>query len=177
MIHLFDKSEIETQEEPIPNYRLFLSRKQIKHARLAMLAAAGWPLSELWDRSLADSMGMQALIDSNNRAPSVLNGGLGKVSPLYWALILVLASAIDIYGLKIVNDKDYTPGDLGFDPLRMHGKKNPKWRAWMETAEIKNGRLAMLGITGFAFQEAFTSNSVVDQNPVFFEPLWDFVVS
>ena len=47
----------------------------------------------------------------------------------------------------------------------------------METAEIKNDQLAMVGITGFAFQEAFTSNYVVDQNPVFFEPFWDYVVS
>ena len=102
---------------------------------------------------------------------------LGKVSPVYWVTVVVLASAIDIYGLTKVNSADYTPGALGFDPLFLYRKDAAKWKNWMETAEIKNGRLAMLGITGFAFQEAFTSTSVVDQNPVFFEPLWDYVVS
>ena len=41
-------------------------------------------------------------------------------------------------------------------------------RLQMETAEIKNGRLAMLGITGFAFQEAVWGTPVVDQTPIFF---------
>ena len=41
-------------------------------------------------------------------------------------------------------------------------------RREMETAEIKNGRLAMLAITGYAFQEALYGTPVVDQTPIFF---------
>merc|ERR1719199_1248113 len=41
-------------------------------------------------------------------------------------------------------------------------------RKEMETAEIKNGRLAMLAITGFAIQEAIYGTPVVDQTPLFF---------
>ena len=41
-------------------------------------------------------------------------------------------------------------------------------RKQMETAELKNGRLAMLGITGFAFQEFVWGTPVVDQTPIFF---------
>ena len=41
----------------------------------------------------------------------------------------------------------------------------------MEESELFNGRLAMLAITGFAIQEWFTGNSVVDAIPVFFKPL------
>ena len=48
---------------------------EIKHSRLAMLAAAGWPLSELWHNGLAKAVGMDSLLMSENRAPSVLNGG------------------------------------------------------------------------------------------------------
>ena len=38
----------------------------------------------------------------------------------------------------------------------------------METAELKNGRLAMLAITGYAIQEAVYGTPVVDQTPIFF---------
>ena len=41
----------------------------------------------------------------------------------------------------------------------------------METAEIKNGRLAMIAITAFAFQELVTQTGVVNETPLFFRPL------
>merc|ERR1712232_1443330 len=46
---------------------------------------------------------------------------------------------------------------------------------WMQTAEIKNGRLAMLAITGFAIQEFATGVSVVDQYPIFFKPITEIL--
>ena len=86
--------------------------------------------------------------------------------------------------------KSYVPGDCGFDPLNLYGwfgaqmpamvkmraDTDPayamEWaetnRKEMETAEIKNGRLAMLAITGFAIQEAIYGTPVVDQTPLFF---------
>jgi hypothetical protein len=38
----------------------------------------------------------------------------------------------------------------------------------METAEVKNGRLAMIAITGYAFSEAATGLPVVQQTPFLF---------
>jgi len=49
-----------------------------------MLAAAGWPLSEVFDKKIAAAMNMDPLLDGSDRVPSLLNGGLGKVSPAYW---------------------------------------------------------------------------------------------
>merc|ERR1712232_1516501 len=46
---------------------------------------------------------------------------------------------------------------------------------WMQTAEIKNGRLAMMGITGLAIQEFATGVSVVDQYPIFFKPITEIL--
>ena len=139
----------------VPTNILTKPQSKTNMQRLAMLAAAGWPLSELFDKKLASALHLTPIVDDANRAPALLNGGLGKVSPAYWAAVLLLASAVDAYGLTKVNDQDYTPGDLKFDPLRLK-KINPQW---METAEIKNGRLAMIAITGFAVQEFVSGNA------------------
>jgi len=41
----------------------------------------------------------------------------------------------------------------------------------MQLAEIKNGRLAMIAIFGFAIQEFVLKSGVVDETPFFFLPL------
>jgi len=144
---------------------------EIKHGRLAMLAAAGWPLSELFDRPIAEAMGWKVILDETNRAPSVLNGGLGKISPLYWGGILLVAAAIDVYGVFFAsNGKGYTPGDLGFDPFGMY-PKDEAGKKKMRLAEIKNGRLAMIAITAYAVHEFIGGTAVIDQTPIFFKPI------
>lgn len=146
---------------------------EIKHARLAMLAAAGWPVSELFDKKIANLVGMTPVLDETNRAPSVLNGGLGKVSPVYWGVCLLLAGAIDVYSLSRASKTEgYIAGDLGFDPFGMYPKDEAGKMA-MRTKEIKNGRLAMLAITAFAAQEFISHVAVIDQTPIFFKPFWE----
>merc|ERR1712222_273476 len=76
----FDPLGFAKSEEDLMNYR----EAEIKHARLAMLAAAGWPLSEVFDKKIAAGLEMAPLLDSADRVPSLLNGGLGKVSIAYW---------------------------------------------------------------------------------------------
>jgi Chlorophyll A-B binding protein len=127
-------------------------------------------LSELWDRKLAALIGAPAVVDSADRAPSILNGGLDKVSPIYWVVCLGLASAIDLYGInQQKNNPNYTPGNLGFDPLGMYPKDLPGQER-MQLAELKNGRLAMIAITAFAFQEFVNQVAVVESTSFFFKP-------
>jgi hypothetical protein len=163
----FDPLGFAKTEQDLINYR----EAEIKHARLAMLAAAGWPISELLDKKLASLSGMTPLVDAADRAPSVLNGGLGKVSPVYWGVCLLGAAAIDAYGIsRKASGDDYFPGNLGFDPLGVY-PKDKESQKWMQTAELKNGRLAMIAITAFAFQEFVTKLGVVDETPAFFKPI------
>ena len=116
-------------------------------------------------------MGAAEIIDGTDRAPSVLNGGLGKISPLYWAVILGAAAVIDIYQINKANtlDPEYFPGNLGFDPLGLYPKDKAGQRD-MQLKEISNGRLAMIAITAFAFQELVSQTGVIDQTPIFFKP-------
>eukprot|EP00548_Thalassiothrix_antarctica_P018345 CAMPEP_0194194310 /NCGR_PEP_ID=MMETSP0154-20130528/75514_1 /TAXON_ID=1049557 /ORGANISM="Thalassiothrix antarctica, Strain L6-D1" /LENGTH=266 /DNA_ID=CAMNT_0038918731 /DNA_START=96 /DNA_END=896 /DNA_ORIENTATION=- len=132
----FDPLGFANTKENLVNYR----EAEIKHARLAMLAAAGWPLSELWDWKIAVLFGMPALVDNADRAPSILNGGLDKVSPFYWIGCLIFAGAVDFYGSIVVkkNNPDYFPGNLGFDPLGLY-PKDAEGQKQMQLKEIKNG--------------------------------------
>lgn len=149
---------------------------EVKHARLAMLAAAGWPISELFDRKIANILGMEPIVDATNRAPSVLNGGLGKVSIVYWIVVALAASALDVYGITRAGKDGYVPGDLGFDPLGLY-PKTEAGKLTMQTKEIKNGRLAMVAITIFAGMEFFSQTAIVDQFPIFFKPFWEVMFS
>merc|ERR1711906_79906 len=118
----FDPLGFVKSRADVMNYR----EAEVKHARLAMLAAAGWPLSEVLDKKLAAAFGMNPLLDDGDRVPSLLNGGLGKISPAYWVGRLGVAAMIDVFGLR-----------LGY-PESEEGQQR------MQLAEIKNGRLAMI---------------------------------
>ena len=148
---------------------------EVKHARLAMLAAIGWPLSELWHKDIAQFFGLQSILAGANgdRAPSLFNGGLDSA----WASSMLVAT-IAIAGFleskamegavfwNSEKPEGFVPGDYGFDPLRLYKSKGDK--KVMETAEIKNGRLAMLAVTGYVFSEVATGLPVVQETPFLF---------
>merc|ERR1719446_816582 len=160
----FDPLGFAKTKEDLMNYR----EAEVKHARLAMLAAAGWPLSEVFDKKIAFALNMNPLLDASDRVPSILNGGLGKVSPIYWVACLAAAAAIDVIGINISqkNEEGYFPGNFGFDPLGVY-PKDEEGQKWMQLAEIKNGRLAMIAIFGFAIQEFVSNTGVIDETPFF----------
>jgi len=55
----------------------WMREAEIKHARLAMMATAGWPLAELLDKPLSKLLGLPyALEATGGRAPSLFNGHL-----------------------------------------------------------------------------------------------------
>ncbi len=170
--------------------QLYVYREaELKHARLAMLAAAGWPLAELWDTGIAKTFGLEPIIEENGgRAVSVLNGGMGKISPVYWASVVLFAGAVEALSeykkgqAKAADSQwmltgSYVPGELGFDPLGLYTifGKSESGKMLMGTAQIKNGRLAMLAITIYALEEAITKNPVVQNSAFLFEPFWKTV--
>mmetsp|Transcript_5239 Transcript_5239/g.11376 ORF Transcript_5239/g.11376 Transcript_5239/m.11376 type:complete len:255 (-) Transcript_5239:9-773(-) len=164
----FDPLGFSKNEGALMEYR----EAEIKHARLAMLAAAGWPLSEVWDKKIAALLGLEPALDAADRVPSLLNGGLDKISPLWWGFCIGLTAAIDLYGVQRARaEKDYKfPGDLGFDPLGLYPSDEEGQRR-MQLAEIKHGRTAMVAVVAFALQEAIGKEGVVDEAPVFFFPI------
>jgi len=129
-------------------------KAEIKHARLAMLAAVGWPIAELLHKNIASVLGLDQLLASQDRVPSILNGDLSHVPIPFWIATIAVAASIEIT-----------------DTVEENPSSGSEREHFMQEAEIFNGRLGMLAITGFAMQEWFLNSAVVDQIPIFFKPL------
>ena len=150
---------------------------ELRHARLAMLAVVGWPVSEL----LAPDFMLQ-----DGRAPSILNG----FNPISAASVFGMFTAIGLFesatalrrtwdtpiGRKHYKDMakiwgEGVAGDYNFDPMGMYSMlgDDANGRKAMRQVEITQGRYAMLGITTFAALEALTGKPIVENN-IFFTP-------
>ena len=150
----------------LTNLALILFQSQ----RLAMLACVGWPLAELFDKPIAESLNLPNLLTKSGESPSILNGGLDKISIAYWVGFAALAGIIEIENMKMQDEKNYTPGDCNFDPLGLFPEERTA-KFEMQLKEIKNGRVAMMAIVGFAVQEALYGVPVVAETPIFFQPV------
>eukprot|EP00571_Detonula_confervacea_P015586 CAMPEP_0172308314 /NCGR_PEP_ID=MMETSP1058-20130122/8943_1 /TAXON_ID=83371 /ORGANISM="Detonula confervacea, Strain CCMP 353" /LENGTH=368 /DNA_ID=CAMNT_0013020699 /DNA_START=72 /DNA_END=1178 /DNA_ORIENTATION=- len=152
-----------------------MQESEVRHSRLAMLAAVGWPMSEL----LAPSWMLQ-----NGCAPSVLNG----VNPLSFLAIVGAIGAAGYFEFKTslrpsastpmgkLHEKDMSAvwkygvaGDYNFDPLNWYSSCGDdfKGRKGLRDVELSHGRVAMLGITYFAAWEALTGHPIVENNMLF----------
>lgn len=159
-----------------PEYYFPFRESEIKHGRIAMLAAFGWPFSELYHYTLSKSMGLEdMLLETNGKAPSVLNGGLDNTYVLLaLGTFFAVGAVLELEEMKRRNPNDPAelqnfmemwredgwdaPGNYGFDPLGLGKLFCPTTRSkvFMQGIEINNGRLAMLATVGFVVQEYIT---------------------
>jgi len=163
----FDPFNCATNLATLKNYR----EAELKHGRLAMLAAAGWPVSELAQPYLSKLLGAPDLLVNGDQAPSILNGGLDKINPLFFMAVIVFSATVEATALKMDKTGDYTPGDLGFDPLSLYTGKPEAVKRDLEGKELNNGRLAMLAITYYAYEEFLNKGSVVMLSPALFKSI------
>mmetsp|Transcript_17596 Transcript_17596/g.24252 ORF Transcript_17596/g.24252 Transcript_17596/m.24252 type:complete len:378 (-) Transcript_17596:80-1213(-) len=154
-----------------------MQEAEVRHARLAMLAVVGWPLSEL----VAPDWMLQ-----HGCAPSVLNG----FNPVSFLATAAAFGAIGFFEYKTSlrskvgttfgekHKKDMSQiwdlgvaGDYNFDPLNLYSVfgDDYKSRKGLREVEISHGRSAMLGITAFAMWEFLTGHPIVE-NSMFFHP-------
>lgn len=129
----------------------YARKAELANGRVAMLATVGW----LWPKYVGHFAGKLSVTDPIAAAR--------KCDLQFWAQFIALCGAFEVYKYQQEqNGKSYTP-QIGsavpvYDIMELY-PKDPTKRAEMELAELKNARLAMLGIIGF-FSSYFIPGSV-----------------
>merc|ERR1712224_614381 len=125
---------------------------EIKHGRICMLATMGYITPEIIGKLpgyLSPSAGLKFADIPNGL------GAISKVPTLGWAQIAAYFGFCEFSG-GFEDYKTGTPGDYGFKVLT---SSDPAEKTKKLSAEIANGRLAMVAIIGMFFQDGLTGSA------------------
>ena len=133
-----------------PGMQTYFREAELKHARISMLAAVGFPLAEkfhpLWGGVVDEPSYVAFQSTPLETFWPIVVGTIG---------IIEAASAIPTFeaadgGQWFRIKSDHVAGDLGFDPLGFSESAD------LAESELAVGRIAMLGIFGMVVQELNT---------------------
>ena len=143
---------------------------EIRHGRLAMLAAVLWPIQEMLDR---------LLLDEDQFGPILYSGITLPYIPLFMTALMLLLGYLDIYSAQMKEQNDigeaFAPGDCFWDPLCILEGGNDRMKRNMSEREIWNGRMAMLAVVLYAFEEVTSHQPLITlaSNSLLFEPAYE----
>merc|ERR1712151_1127932 len=132
----------------------FYREVELKHGRVAMLAALGFPIAEQF----------HPLFGGGIDVPSF---SAFQQTPLqtFWPAVIFVIAVIEVFSIIPAFENpnvegwaiksDHVAGDYGFDPLGLK-PTDPAELYDMQTKELNNGRLAMIAIAGMVAQEGAT---------------------
>lgn len=149
-------------ESTLKRYR----EAELTHGRVAMLATVGFLVGEAVE-------GSSFLFDASIKGPAISH--LAQVPTPFWVLLTIFIGAAEqtraVIGWRDPSDvpfdkpgllnEDYTPGDIGFDPLGLKPTDAEELRV-LQTKELQNGRLAMLAAAGFMAQELVDGKGILE---------------
>ena len=136
----------------------FYREVELKHGRVAMLAALGFPLAEQF----------HPLFGGKIDVPSYI---AFQETPLqtFWPAVMITLSVFEVFSVFSFNSpfggetwsirSDHEAGNLGFDPLGLKPTDAAEL-AVMQTKELNNGRLAMIGVAGMVAQELVSGSTL-----------------
>jgi len=164
-------TENSNSDEPTSRPKALILRDyreaEVRHGRLAMLAAIFWPLQEMLDRFVLSEDQFGALIYSPITLPYF---------PLLMTAIMLLLGYLDIYSQSI-KDMDrigeaFLPGDCFWDPLAILQGTSDRTKRNMQERELFNGRAAMLAFAAYTLEEAVTHKPFIEleSNAILLEP-------
>merc|ERR1712241_1616972 len=125
---------------------------EIKHGRICMLATMGYITPELAGKLpgyLSPSQKLQFADIPNGL------GAISKVPLAGWLQIVLWAAYCEVNAMRTRTDE---PGNLGFEPPLLTSE-DADMRKKRLSAELANGRLAMMAIMGMLFQDGLTGSA------------------
>ncbi|CAJ1377186.1 unnamed protein product [Effrenium voratum] len=125
---------------------------ELKHGRISMMAAMGYITPEITGKLpgyLSPSAGLKFADVPNGLA------AVSKVPVAGWAQIAAYFGFVEFSG-GFEDYKTGTPGDYGFKVLT---SSDPEEKTKKLSAELANGRLAMMAIIGMFFQDGLTGSA------------------
>eukprot|EP00931_Biecheleriopsis_adriatica_P021694 TRINITY_DN1411_c0_g1_i3.p1 TRINITY_DN1411_c0_g1~~TRINITY_DN1411_c0_g1_i3.p1 ORF type:complete len:1700 (-),score=404.63 TRINITY_DN1411_c0_g1_i3:208-5307(-) len=132
------------------NVETFKRRREteLKHGRVAMYATIGYITPEYfkWPGYLSPTMGLKFEDVPNGLA------AISKVPGNGWAQIVAFAGYYELFVYKY----NGTPGDYGWKAITSSDSETLKNKL---SAELANGRLAMMAIIGMFFQDGLTGSA------------------
>jgi light-harvesting complex I chlorophyll a/b binding protein 1 len=164
------------KKEPLPPPRpsaLILRdyrEAEIRHGRLAMLAAIFWPLQEMLDRLLLDEDQFGTIVYDTVTLPYF---------PLLMTLMMMLLGYLDIFAKQIQEQDNigdaFLPGDCFWDPLKVLQGAPPSMKRNMQERELFNGRMGMLAVAAYLFEEGASGVPIIEieGNQLLFVPAYE----
>merc|ERR1719163_427503 len=135
---------------------------ELAHGRVSMVAALGFLVQENFHPIFPDIGGPAA-----RQLDEVLKteNGEGIMATLLFGVMLTEITRARIGWMDPSEAMqelrpEYTPGDLGFDPLGM-GPTTDAEMLSMKNKELNNGRLAMIALAGICAQEVITGSELL----------------
>lgn len=130
---------------------------ELKHGRVAMLATLG-VIVQGYDNGI-----IPGFTSKDTNMFKTLDT-LYTQNPFALIQIGLAISAVEVLSASIdyKNGNTGRPGDFGWDPSNIRPKDEAKLDE-LQTKELKNGRLAMLGIAGMAYQTYVTGQGTLEQ--------------
>ena len=142
---------------------------EIRHGRLAMLAAVIWPLQEIADRIfIPDTFGSMTIVYGGPTLP---------FAPLLMTFFMLNLGYLDIYSSEIKENESgdaFLPGECFWDPLAIMEGAPDSMKRNMQEREILNGRASMIAVAAYIFEEGMTHKPVISlaANDLLFEPFF-----
>ncbi len=127
---------------------------EVKHGRLAMLAAVAYPVQEAVNPVLSKALNLPNELANQNLSPSLVNGNLDPAAVLFF---VGLASGLELY--KMNNVETGVPADYGWRLTDVSDETGEFFN--LQSGEIWNGRIAMVATLGYVVQEAVTKMPVL----------------
>jgi len=144
-----------------------LREAELQHGRVAMLAAVGLLVTE-------EPIEFHPLFEAYNHdiGPAIRHlDEVRAISPTFLEGLVTVFAFLELNravtgwttpgGVDGSSElrEDYYPGDVGFDPLGLKPTDATEF-AEIQTKELQNGRLAMLGVAGIVAQELVNGKEI-----------------